>query len=63
MNAFLASCQRACVAKGRPAAECETGCRCVADAVANSGDADRLETVSPERRDELKRLADACMGR
>jgi uncharacterized membrane protein len=63
MNAFLASCQRACVAKGRPAAECETGCQCVADAVASSGDADRLETLAPERRDELKRLADACMGR
>ena len=28
-----------------------------------SGDADRLATLSPERRDELKRLADACMGR
>ena len=32
-SAFLASCQRACVAKGRAEAECETGCRCVADAV------------------------------
>ena len=32
-SAFLASCQRACVAQGRPDAECETGCRCVADAV------------------------------
>ena len=62
-SAFLASCQRACVAKGRPDAECETGCRCVADAVDHSGDADRLETVTPERRAELKRLADACMGR
>ena len=62
-SAFLASCQHACVAKGRPAAECETGCRCVADAVDASGDADRLETLSPERRAELKRLADACMGR
>jgi uncharacterized membrane protein len=62
-SAFLASCQHACVAKGRPDAECETGCRCVADAVASSGDADRLESLPPERRDELKRLADACMGR
>ena len=33
MTGFLASCQRACVAQGRPAPECETGCRCVADAV------------------------------
>ncbi len=63
MNGFIVSCQRACVAKGRAEAECETGCRCVADAVASSGDADRLETLPPKRRDELKRLADACMGR
>jgi uncharacterized membrane protein len=62
-SAFLASCQRACVAKGRPDAECETGCRCVADAVDHSGDADRLESLAPERRAELKRLADACMRR
>jgi uncharacterized membrane protein len=62
-GAFLASCQRACVAQGRPDAECETGCQCVADAVDHSGDADRLATVTPERRSELKRLADACMGR
>ena len=63
MTGFLVSCQRACVAKGRSEAECENGCRCVADAVVSSGDADRLETLSPERRHELKRLADACMGR
>src|SRR3984885_1063487 len=62
-SAFLASCQRACVAEGRAAEECATGCRCVADAVDRSGDADRLATVTPERRAELKRLADACMGR
>jgi uncharacterized membrane protein len=62
-SAFLAACERACVAEGRAAAECETGCRCVADAVERSGDANRLGTVSPERRAELRRLADACMGR
>jgi uncharacterized membrane protein len=62
-NAFLAACQRACVAEGRGAEECDTGCRCVADAVESSGDADRLATVTPERRAELRRLADACMGR
>ena len=62
-SAFLASCQHACVAQGRPDAECETGCRCVADAIDHSGDADRLATVTPERRAELKRLADVCMGR
>jgi uncharacterized membrane protein len=63
MTGFLASCQHACVARGRAAEECETGCRCVADAVVASGDADRLETLAPQRREELKRLADACMGR
>ena len=62
-SAFLASCQHACVGQGRAADECETGCQCVADAVERSGDADRLATVTPERRAELKRLADACMGR
>ena len=63
MSGFLSSCQHACVAEGRAAEECATGCRCVADAVERSGDADRLATLSPERRAELKRLADACMGR
>jgi uncharacterized membrane protein len=63
MSGFLSSCQHACVAEGRAAPECATGCQCVADAVERSGDADRLAAVSPERRAELKRLADACMGR
>jgi uncharacterized membrane protein len=63
MRAFLAACERACVAERRAAAECETGCRCVADAVEHSGNADRLATITPERKDKLKRLADACMGR
>jgi uncharacterized membrane protein len=63
MSGFLSSCQRACVAEGRSAPECATGCHCVADALARSGDADRLATLSPERRAELKTLADACMGR
>jgi len=62
-SAFLASCQRACVAQGRSEAECESGCRCVADAIDRSGDGDRLATVTLERRAELKQMADACMGR
>ncbi len=62
-GAFLAACERACVRAGRTAADCDTGCRCVADAVEQSGDADRLATITPERRAEIKRLADACMGR
>jgi uncharacterized membrane protein len=62
MNGFLASCQRACGAQGRAAPECETDCRCVADAVERSGAADRLASIAPGPRAELKRLADACMG-
>ena len=42
MSGFLSACQRACVADGRAAEDCETGCRCVADAIERSGDADRL---------------------
>ena len=63
MTGFIVSCERACVARGRAAEECETGCRCVADAVEHSGDDDRLATLAPERRAKLKALADACMGR
>jgi uncharacterized membrane protein len=63
MGAFLLSCERACVAEGRAAGECATGCRCVADAVERSGDADRLATLDAQRKADLKRLADACMGR
>ena len=59
----LAACQRACVAKGRAAAECESACQCVADAIEGSGEADRLARWTPCSRAELKRLADACMGR
>ena len=63
MTGFLVSCQRACEARGRAEEECDTGCRCVADAVEHSGDADRLATLVPGKRAELKALADACMGR
>ena len=62
-SAFLSSCQHACMAEGRASADCATGCHCVADAIGRSGGADRLATLDPERRAELKRLADACMGR
>ena len=63
MSGFLASCQHACIAEGRPPPDCATGCQCVADAIGRSGDADRLATIDAARRAELKRLADACMGR
>jgi uncharacterized membrane protein len=62
-SGFLSSCEHACVAEGRVAAECATGCQCAADAFKRSGDADRLATLSAGQRADLKRLADACMGR
>jgi uncharacterized membrane protein len=62
-SAFLAECQRACVAKGRAAADCESSCQCVADAIEHSGEANRLATLDAASRAELKALADACMGR
>jgi uncharacterized membrane protein len=60
---FLAECQRACVAKGRAAAECDTSCQCVADAIERSGDADRLTTLDAASKARLQSLVDACMGR
>jgi len=62
-SAFLAECQRACVAKGRVADDCETSCQCVADAIERSGEADQLATLGAASRARLKTLADACMGR
>jgi uncharacterized membrane protein len=62
-SGFLAECRGACVAKGRAAAECESACRCVADAVERSGEADRLATLDAASRARLQSLADACMGR
>jgi uncharacterized membrane protein len=62
-SGFLAQCQRACVAKGRAAAECDDACRCVADAIERSGEADRLATLDAASRARLRTLADACMGR
>ncbi|HZZ59961.1 MAG TPA: heparan-alpha-glucosaminide N-acetyltransferase [Roseiarcus sp.] len=63
MSAFLAACQRACVTRGWSAESCAGNCRCVAGAVERSGDADRLADLDAERKAELQRLADACMGR
>jgi uncharacterized membrane protein len=60
VSAFLASCQRACVARGRAAAECDMVCRCVADVIERSGEADRLGGLDQARKDELKRFIDAC---
>jgi uncharacterized membrane protein len=63
--AFLAACHRSCVGHGRADADCDTSCRCVADAIERSGDADRLGEGPPEgeRATALRRMADACMGR
>jgi uncharacterized membrane protein len=63
LSSFLAECQRACQAKGRAAEECDTACRCVADAIERSGEADRLATLNAASRARLQSLADACMGR
>ena len=62
-GAFLTGCERACVSRGRAAEDCESSCRCVADAVERSGEANRLGELDAERRAELRRMADACMGR
>jgi uncharacterized membrane protein len=63
MSAFLAACQRACVTRGWSAESCAGSCRCVADAVERSADADRLAELNAERKAELQRMADACTGR
>ena len=62
-GAFLAACERACESRGRAAEDCELSCRCVADSVERSGEAARLGELDAERRAELRRMADACMGR
>ena len=64
-SAFLAACHRSCVAGGREGDDCDSSCRCVADAIQRSGAAARLAAGPPEgaRGAELKRLVDACMGR
>ena len=59
-GAFLAECQRSCVNKGGTADECDTSCRCVADAIDRSGDAAGLDK---ERGADLKRMVEACLGR
>jgi uncharacterized membrane protein len=60
MSGFLSSCQSACVAGGSAASICESSCRCVADVIARSGEADRLSTLDETRKAELKRYVDAC---
>ena len=64
-SAFLAACERTCVAAGRTDAVCAASCRCVADAIEDSGEAQRLGEGPPEgeRAAELKRMAGACVGR
>ncbi len=62
-SAFLASCQRTCVDRGRAASECASSCRCVADAIERSGEAERLGQIDRERQADLRRMADACVGR
>jgi uncharacterized membrane protein len=61
---FVASCVRVCEEKGRLPDDCETSCRCVADAIDRSGEAERLgaSTLDEKRKADLKRMAEACMG-
>ena len=64
-GAFLAACERACVAGGRAAEECESSCQCVADVIERSGEAERLggDALDAARKAELKGMAEACMTR
>ena len=63
--AFLAACHRSCVAGGRNDDDCDTSCRCVADAIERSGQAEALGRGEPEGElgSTLKRMAEACMAR
>jgi uncharacterized membrane protein len=60
---FLAECERACTARGQRPDDCAASCRCVADVIGRSGEADRLARLDGQRRADLKKMADACMGR
>ncbi|HXZ16917.1 MAG TPA: heparan-alpha-glucosaminide N-acetyltransferase [Roseiarcus sp.] len=64
-SAFLAACHRSCVAGGRTGDACDASCRCVADAVEESGEAERLGQgpLEGNRAATLRRMAGACMGR
>jgi uncharacterized membrane protein len=62
-GAFLAACERACAAHGQRPDDCATSCRCVADVIGRSGEADLLGSLDARRRADLKRMADACVGR
>ena len=64
-SAFLAACERTCVAGGQAEDECESSCQCVADVIERSGEAERLgaSTLDAARKAELKRMAEACMTR
>ena len=63
-SVFLSACQRSCVAGGRPAAACETSCRCVADAIERSGEAERPggSDLDETRQADLKQMVDACLA-
>jgi len=64
-SGFLAACEKSCVATGREPEDCAGSCRCVADAVARSGQAERLAAgpLSAEGEATVRRMADICMGR
>lgn len=64
-SGFLAACEKSCVVAGRGPEDCAGSCRCVADAVARSGEAERLAAgpLSAEGEAKVRRMADICMGR
>jgi uncharacterized membrane protein len=63
--AFLTACHRSCINAGGTSDECDASCRCVADAIEQSGNAGREEQGGPQRgrEAELRRMVDACMAR
>jgi uncharacterized membrane protein len=65
LAAFLANCRLSCTAADRNDSDCNASCRCVADAIGTSGGAERLgrAPLEGERRVELKRIVDSCLGR
>ena len=64
-RAFLAACERACVAGGSSPDACGTSCRCAADAIERSPEAKRLGQgpLDAAEAADLKRLVAACRAR
>ena len=61
--AFLAACHRSCMSEGGTSDVCDANCRCVADAIEQSGDAGDQGGPQGDRGRKLKPMVDACMAR